>query len=358
MHQDDLKPPRKAQGLGRGLETGHIAVVVGPPDVHHQVEALLELQQVVGHVRGEVGGGAVAAPHHPVLFVAELGGLEPQGAVGFIEEAALFQELEALFHQTLPVKLGFAEPVIEADPEVFQVLLDFGQDGVAGVAAQLPQVVLMGRHRRRGVALVQVLLGQLLHVAALVAVLGKFDDFALELPQAKIEGFAQGEDLVAHVVDVVFPHHLMAGGGEQVGQGVPQGGAAAVADVQGAGGVGADELHLDFLSGPEVAVAVGRAQLVNLRDHPVPEGVIDEKVDEAGAGDLHLGQHALGRGQTADQNFGHLPGRHLGRLGQDQGQVGGQVAVAGLLGGLHVEGGQGVIGELARGPGGFHRSSN
>ena len=283
-----MRRPWHSQGLGRGLEAGDIAVVVGPPDVHHQVEALLEFEQVVGHVRGEVGGGAVAAPHHPVLFVAELGGLEPQGAVLLIEEAALFQELEALFHQALAVEFGFAEPDVEADPEVLQVLLDFGQDGVPGVAAQLPQVVLVGRDRRRGMALGQVFPGQVLHVAALVAVLGELDDLAQELPQAEVEGFPQGEDLVAHVVDVVFPHHLMAGGGEQVGQGVPQGRAPAVADVQGAGGVGADELHLDLLAGAQVAVAVGRAQFVNLGHHPVPEGVGDEEVDKAGAGDLHL----------------------------------------------------------------------
>ena len=145
---------------------------------------------------------------------------------------------------------------------------------------------------------------------------------------------------------------------QQVGQGVPQGGAPAVADVQGTGGVGADELHLDLLAGAQVAVAVSRAQAVNFREHPVPEGVIDEEVDEPGPGDFHFLQHACGRRQAADQNFGHLPGRHPGLLGQDQGQIGGQVAVVRLLGRLHFEGGQGVKVEFARGPGGFHGGGN
>ena len=119
----------------------------------------------------------------------------------------------------------------------------------------------------------------------------------------------------------------MTGGGQQIGQGVPQGRAPAVADVQRPGGVGADELHLDFDAGAHVAVAVSRTQPVNFRDHPVPIGVGDEKVDEAGPGDLHLQEHALRGREVVDDDFGHLPGRHLGLLGQDQGQVGGQVAV-------------------------------
>ena len=46
-------------------------------------------------------------------------------------------------------------------------------------------------------------------------------------------------------------------------------------------------------------------------------------------------------------------GGHPGLLGQDQGQVGGQVAVLGVFGRLHFEGGQGLKSEFARGPGPF-----
>ena len=41
-----------------------------------------------------------------------------------------------------------------------------------------------------------------------------------------------------------------------------------------------------------------------------------------------------------------LRGGMFGLLGQDQGQVGGQVAVLGVFGGLHFEGGQGLKGQL------------
>ena len=97
---------------------------------------------------------------------------------------------------------------------------------------------------------------------------------------------------------------------------------------------------------------------MNFRDHPVPIGVGDKKVDEAGPGDLHLQEHALRGRQVVDDDFGHLPGRHLGLLGQDQGQVGGQVAVLGVFGRLHFEGGQGVESEFARVPGPFGTGSD
>ena len=46
-------------------------------------------------------------------------------------------------------------------------------------------------------------------------------------------------------------------------------------------------------------------------------------------------------------------GGSLGLLGQDQGQVGGQVAVLGVFGRLHFEGGHGLKGQGARCPGPF-----
>ncbi len=47
----------------------------------------------------------------------------------------------------------------------------------------------------------------------------------------------------------------------------------------------------------------------------------------------------------------HLAGRHLGLLGQDQGQIGGQVAVLRMFGRLHFEGGQGFKGQPPDCPG-------
>ena len=115
-----------------------------------------------------------------------------------------------------------------------------------------------------------------------------------------------------------------------------------MADVQGAGGVGADELHLHLLALPQAAVAVHRPQLIDFRDHLPPVGFLYKKIDEPGPGDLHFLEHTRGCGQVVNQAFRDLPGGHLGLLGKDHGQVGGQVTVLRLLGFLHFEGGQGL----------------
>jgi hypothetical protein len=50
---------------------------------------------------------------------------------------------------------------------------------------------------------------------------------------------------------------------------------------------------------------------------------------------------------VVDDGLGHLAGRLFGLLGQDQGQVGGQVAVLGVFGRLHFEGGHSLKGQGA-----------
>ena len=59
--------PQSVQG---GLEPGHVAVVVGAPDVDRLVKApLFQLVAVVGDVGGEVGVKAVGPAQHVVLQV-------------------------------------------------------------------------------------------------------------------------------------------------------------------------------------------------------------------------------------------------------------------------------------------------
>ena len=78
-----------------------------------------------------------------------------------------------------------------------------------------------------------------------------------------------------------------------------------------------------------------------------------KEIDEPGPGDLHFEEHALRGRQVVDDGLGHLAGRLFGLLGQDQRQVGGQVAMLGVFGRLHFEGGQRLKGQGARGPGPF-----
>ena len=69
-HHDEAVGAVQAQAVQGRLQAGHMAVVVGPPDVHSLVKAAdLQLVAVVGDVGGEVGVEAVGAAEHIVLQV-------------------------------------------------------------------------------------------------------------------------------------------------------------------------------------------------------------------------------------------------------------------------------------------------
>ena len=71
----------QAEGHERATHARHVAVVVRAPDVDQQLVAALALVEVIGDVGGEIGLLAIGAHHHPILVIAELGGLEPLGTV-------------------------------------------------------------------------------------------------------------------------------------------------------------------------------------------------------------------------------------------------------------------------------------
>ena len=106
-------------------------------------------------------------------------------------------------------------------------------------------------------------LRKLRDVIALVVVLRKFDCLALDLQVPQVYGTPQGPHLVAHVIDIVFLADVVAAGLQDVGNDVPRDGAPRVPDVQGARGVCADELHLDFLPRPEIERTVSVFQAID-----------------------------------------------------------------------------------------------
>src|SRR6202011_5751560 len=94
-------------------------------------------------------------------------------------------------------------------------------------------------------------------------------------------------DLAPGLVDVVLARDVEAASLEQPGDGVAVGGPPAVADVDGSGRVGRDELDLDPLA---MAQRRSGVPLLAPRDddveHVVEPGVVEVKVDESGSGDL------------------------------------------------------------------------
>ena len=128
-----------------------MAVVVGAPYVDTQViAALFNLVAVVRDVRRKIGGVAVLANEHLILFRTEIGGAVPQCAVLFICEAALGQQIERFLQLAIVVQRALQKPLVIFDAVFFQVILHllnvagqyiFHQLAAAGFFIALHQLV-------------------------------------------------------------------------------------------------------------------------------------------------------------------------------------------------------------------------
>ena len=105
-------------------------------------------------------------------------------------------------------------------------------------------------------------------------------------------------DLGARIVDIELPDHGVPGPLEQRGDRVAEGRAAAMAHVQGPGGVGGDELDVH----PDAIARI---------EHRGKLGFGEEKVDEPGARDLNLAHRARRQLQRRDEALGYGAGRLL-----------------------------------------------
>ena len=231
---------------------------------------------------------------------------------------------------------GLEEPLVIHDAVALQVGLHAGDIYRQAVLSQLVQPLLL----RQVLPAVPVLLidglGQLLDIVAVVALLGEGEVLLAhdELHVPGIDGHGKLVDLVAGVVDVELLPGVTAVPLEDVGQGITQHAAAGVAHVHGAGGVGRDKLHHDLLP---VALGVGAVlsalPLYRGEDLAVPLGT-QSKVQETGAGDLHLLEVAALQLQVIHDGLGDGTGGLVQGLGSRHGKGGGVVPVGGILGNL------------------------
>ena len=155
------------------------------------------------------------------------------------------------------------------------------------------------------------------------------DDLAERLAVAEERRLGERLDLAAGVVDVVLARHVVAGVGHQRGERIAEHGAAGMADVHRAGGVGGDVLDVDLLALADVGAAEIGALLERGAEDGVPGGVGEAEVEEAGTGDL--GRDDLG---VVLEGVGEL-GRDLARilaerLCDDHRGVGREIAMRGI----------------------------
>ena len=296
----------------------HVAVVVGPEHVDHQVVAPLELVLVVGDVGREIGQLAVGAGEHAVLVVAEGGRAQPHSALVRVDVPLLLEPPEHPGHGSALVVLALVAEALRPHPEAFQRGPDALEHGLDSQAGELGLVEARGAGYP---------VGDLGHVEPLVAVLG-----GLLTSGARLDRGAEALDLAAVVVHVVLALHVVPGEREDPAERIPVGGVAAGGHRDRPGGVGAHELHVDALGGRRVRdpVAVARGQQVG--DRLAAPGVGHREVQEARARHVDLTQRfAQPFGQRRPELLRDLARRRAHRGREQHGGVGGVVAEAALL---------------------------
>ena len=357
LHEDDLQlVAAVAQSFHGALHAGHVAVMVGAPDVDDRVEAALELVFVVGDVGGEIGGHAVPAHQHLGLHVrTHTGAVDPDGVVLRQQPAPFVQLFHGGFHLAGIVERALGEPAVVGDAEAFQRAFDGGQFVFQAVLGQIFFPQLLADVHVFVADLAVELLHQLFEIGAGIAVLRELVVHAAGGEIAAVQSAGEFVDLVARVVDIVFPFHLEAGHIQHGGQGIADGGAPGVAHVQVAGGVGGDEFHLDLLALAQAAAAEILAFGQHLAGGLVQPVLFHAEIDETGAGDLHFFDGGIAEIYIFGNGLGDVAGRFAAGLGQQHGHVGRVVAVGGFPRAFHRVFGQFLIAEVSGYPGADQR---
>ncbi len=200
-----------------------------------------------------------------------------------------------------------------------------------------PHALLFRQVGEPGSLEVEHFAGALLEVLPVVPALGDRGRMSGQLPHAGPEALRHPVDLDAGVIDVELTRDTVAGPLEQRRDGVAQRGAAAVAHVQRAGGIGGDEFHIDVEHGAGGASAEGGALLEDGLVRRRQLVLCQPEVDEAGARDLRARHEGRGSLELLEHALGRLPGIGALPFGEHHGEVGREVAVAGVAGPLEHE---------------------
>ncbi len=314
-----------------------------------------QVHQLDGAAVAGLEGAAIGAVHGAEAHVFELHGrIDEAGATGAIalgEQAGGVQIGDHLGQVVVVGALAFDVGRSQLDVEAVIDLLAVGQgDGVESLPeAQAMGIARLQRHHqfastggelRRGVE----------------AALGRAVEH-LKIRQLALGGLGlffhvgqQHAELGTPVTHVVLADHLVAEELQHPRHGIADDGGAQVTDVHLLGQVRRGQVHHHTLAWATLV----HAQLRVGKGRIQPRGqlrVILEEVEEAGAGDLHLAYRRVG-GEGGQQLLGQLARLGAGRLGQQQGDVAGEVAVALVLGVLDLDcrrhvGRQGTVGDQA-----------
>ena len=336
---------------GNGLQPADVAVVVGAEQIDLLLEPAVLLRQVVRSVCGEVRGLTVGPDEDTVLVVAEVGGAQPDGTLEVEDVSLLPQAVHRLHHRSALVQGGLGEEHVEVHPEVGQGLLDVGHLRSIG---QFPDdrqrlIIIHVRQLRPGSQSLAAKIGDVLpRIAALR------DRSTLDGGQ---DGGGEGVHLRSGVIDVVLRRHRRAAGAQHTGDRVAQCGPAGVGQMQGPGGIGRDELHVDGVARQGVIGAVGGPCLDDGAGELARRAGVQGDVEEARAGHVDA-LDAVDAGQPIAEDPGELARIHPRLLAQLQGDVRGPVTVLPVLRPLHTHLCREVDMEVTGLDGGLYTSGN
>ena len=256
---------------------------------------------------------------------------QPQRAAFLVGVAVRDQFAHGLLDLAVRIQRGLEEVGVEGHAERLEIEILFAaQPGHREVADRLEIVDVAAPTTSTPSACtalaVEVGARDVLDVVAAIAVGGPGRRLRLDAARARLHRQREVGDLHAGVVVVELAHDAPAVRVEHARDRVADRRGAAVADVQRTGRIGGDELDAGGAPGAGVAAPVGGALLEHAGHLALVRGRTQEEVDEAGTGDLDLGDR---RSSPAARRPAPRPDRAAcgRRLGQQQRGIGRKIAV-------------------------------
>ncbi len=178
---------------------------------------------------------------------------------------------------------------------------------------------------------VQVGPGNVPYVVSLVTVPGPARVIRIDAEAAGLDRKGQIADLLPGIVVVELAGDIPSGCGKHTAEGVADGSAAAVADMQRPGRVGAHELNLHLATGPWHGVPERLGLQLDLFQDVTPGFCRNKKIDEPGTGDFRRPcQQPVSGSDRFHQHFCNLTWCFAFSFCHLHGDVAGKIAMIGI----------------------------
>ena len=253
LDETDVKFLRiMAKILDGALETGDIAMMIRTEEIHEPVEAPGELVVMVGDVRKKIGVAAIGFDQYAVFVIAIFLCVEEESSFAFI--AIRLQFFQDIFDCSTFTNRLFGSVDVLIDPEGMKILLDEFQKEATAIFLEEIDMFPSVFH----VSIADLILEALCDAndfLAVVTILRNRGVDAEKLEIAGDEGLAEMIDLVAGIVDVVFPGDVIARLLQDAADAVSQGSPSGMTEMERARRIGGDIFHVDRRSLSERDIA-------------------------------------------------------------------------------------------------------